>query len=363
MVLPVLAAVACTGAGAPLARRMTALAAAVAATVTGWWLSGLFLLGGEGSLAAGGLGYYSMNLLAFISPGDWSAVLPALPVATDGQLYEGFQYLGLGILLLATLAVGLAWRGRTAAVATSHAALWTPLVVVTCLAMTAFAVSPVVTFGSRVVLNLDGAWAAPLAMFRSSARFVWPLVYVGLTSAIVMVARGLSGMAGVCVLGAAVVIQLADLHGAHAFRRQVAHDPAFHAWENPFDDPRWREIAPAYAHLVLVPPPQCGAAPVPYEPAVGLAAATRLTINAGVVARRDEAARTRYCQSLDAEVAAGTLRDDSLYVVAPDAAPGLAATLGARGACGEIDGVWICSTAAGHARWQDRAGFNRLAGE
>ena len=84
--------------------------------------------------------------------------------------------------------------------------------------------------------------------------------------------------------------------------RRAARDPAFHAWTNPFTSPRWAAIAPHYAHLALVPPPQCGAAPQPYEPAVWLAARHGLTVNAGVVARADEGARRRYCAALDAAI-------------------------------------------------------------
>jgi hypothetical protein len=356
MVLGVLAGVTLDGGGQPAKARVTALAVALATTFAGWWLSGLFLLTGDGSLAAGGLGYYSMNLLAFVSPGDWSTVLPGLPIASEGQRYEGFQYLGLGVLLLAVVAAGLVALRRPSPPA---ARLWSRGVWLTCAVMTAFAVSPVVTLGSRVLVDLDGAWSAPLALFRSSGRFAWPLVYVGLTAAVVVVATRLSRAAALTVLGVAVVVQLMDLHEAHAFRRQVAHDPAFYTWQNPFDDRRWAAVAPAYAHLALVPPPQCGPSPVPYETTIALTAAHGLTLNAGVVARRDDSARARYCAALDAEIGAAALRDDTLYVVAPDGAPVIAAAGGTRVVCGEIDGVWICTTPAAHARWRDRAGFNR----
>ncbi len=354
MVLAVLGATAVTPGPVPLPRRLTALGAALAATVSGWWISGLFLLSGGSSLAAGGLGYYSMNLLALVSPGDWSSFLPALPIASDGQAYEGFQYLGLGILLVLATALVFAARGRAARAPDADTRLWSPWLIAVCLVLTAFAVSPVVTLGSRTLLNLDGPWTAPLALFRSSGRFVWPLVYVMLTSAIVTVARRGRGQAGVAVLAGAVVLQLVDLHGAHSFRRQVAHDPAFHAWTDPFADARWPQVAPAYAHLALVPPPQCGASPVPYEGAIGLTARHGLTINAGVVARRDERAREGYCRALDADIDAARLRDDTLYVVTPAAAGVLTRQGEGRVTCGIIGGVSFCTTPAAHARWADR---------
>ena len=355
MVLAVLGATAVAPGSTPAARRLSALGAALAATMAGWWISGLFLLSGGSSLTAGGLGYYSMNLLALISPGDWSSFLPALPIASDGQAYEGFQYLGLGILLVLASALVLAAPGRAMEAPASEPRLWSPWLIAACLVMTAFAVSPVVTLGSRTILNLDGSWTAPLALFRSSGRFVWPLVYLMLTSAIVTVAQRGRGRTGVAVLAVAVVLQLADLRGAHTFRRQVAHDPAFHAWTNPFADARWHQVAPAYVHLALVPPPQCGAPPLPYEGAIGLTARHGLTINAGVVARRDERAREGYCRALDAEIDAARLRDDTLYIVTPDAAGVLTRMGEGHVTCGAIGGVSFCTTPAAHARWADRA--------
>lgn len=354
MVLAVLGATTVAPGPTPWPRRLAALGSALAATVTAWWLSGLFLLSGSSSLAAGGLGYYSINLLALVSPGDWSSFLPALPIASDGQAYEGFQYLGLGILLVLATALGLAARGRAVRAPDADTCLWSPWLIAVCLVLTAFAVSPVVTLGSGTLLNLDGPWTAPLAPFRSSGRFVWPLVYVMLTSAIVTVARQGRDQTGVAVLAAAVLLQLVDLRGAHTFRRQVARDPAFHAWTDPFADARWTQVATAYAHLALVPPPQCGASPVPYDGAIGLTARHGLTINAGVVARRDERAREGYCRALDADIDAVRLRDDTLYVVTSDAAGVLTRMGEGRVTCGTIGGVSFCTTPAAHARWAGR---------
>ncbi|MGE0812460.1 MAG: DUF6311 domain-containing protein [Vicinamibacterales bacterium] len=360
MVLVLLAASAAGTREAPVRRRATALASGTGAMLAGWWLSGLFILGGERSLSEGGLGYFSMNLLSFVIPGGWSRWMPELPFASPGQTYEGFHYLGLGVLALAGVAAVLAAaaRGRAEGRAASSPP---PLVVAACLAMAAFALSPTVTLGARVLVDLNGPWSAPLAMFRSSGRFVWPLTYVGLVWAVVTVARRLPPRAAVAVLAGAVALQLADLHDAHRQRHDTARDPAFHEWTRRFTSDRWAAVAPGYADVVLVPPPQCGASPIPYESAVRLAATYGLTVNAGVVARADVAARARYCAEADAEIDAVRLRDDALYVVTGSAASILARQGGAAVACGRIDSVWICTTAEAHARWATEATFDEPA--
>lgn len=364
MVLPVLLVATLTGGGVPVGARSAAMASAVAATLTGFWLSGLFVLQGAGSLASGGLGYYSMNLLAPISPFGWSAVLPELPIAGDGQAYEGFQYLGLGNLLLLAGAVLLARRtrrhGRVTRDEPIAARLWTPAMVAMCLLMAAFAVSPTITAGRWVLADLNGPWSAPLATFRSSGRFFWPLAYLGLAWAIATVATRVSRPLAIAAMSVAVVVQAVDLRAIHEDRRRTARSDAFYTWANPFTSPRWTAIVPGYAHLVLVPPPQCGPSPQPYEAAVRLASRYGLTLNAGVIARGDIGAQRRYCADLDARIDAARLDADTLYVLSEAGAAVMTKAAGGRVACGRVDTVWVCSVPEAHARWRDAAPFDRV---
>lgn len=355
MVLPLLAAVALDALGAAWPRRLAALGAAVAATVTGWWLSGLFVLQGEGALAEGGLGYFSTNLASFVVHGGWSRWMPTIPLATEGQTYEGFHYLGAGLLGLVAVAAVLA---RRQAGVPRVPPLWPRWVLAVAIAMALFALSPRVTLGPYVLVDVTGPWTAPLAMFRSSGRFVWPLTYVLLTWAIVTVDRRAAPRTALGVLALAVVVQVADLRDAYRFRHDAAHDPAFHTWTNPFASPAWDAVLPTYRHVALVPPPQCGEAPYPYEGAMRLAARHHATLNAGVVARADAGARRRYCADADATIDRVDLADDTLYLVSPEAAGIIAAAGGARVSCGAIGGAWTCTTASARTRWPATIGFD-----
>lgn len=355
MVLPLLAAVALDARGATWPRRFVALGAATAATVTGWWLSGLFVLQGEGALAEGGLGYFSTNLASFVVHGGWSHWMPTIPLATDGQIYEGFHYLGAGLLGLVAVAAVLAARG---AGVQRVPPVWPRWVLAVAVAMALFALSPRVTLGPYVLVDLTGPWAAPLAMFRSSGRFVWPLTYVLMTWAIVTVDRRAAPRTALGVLALAVLVQVADLRDAHRVRHDAARDPAFHSWANPFASPAWDAVLPAYAHVALVPPPQCGEAPYPYEAAIRLAGRHHASLNAGVVARADASARRRYCSEADAAIDRVELGDDTLYLVSARAAGIIAATGGTRVACGAFGGAWACTTAATRARWPAQLAFD-----
>ena len=186
---------------------------------------------------------------------------------------------------------------------------------VVCLLMTAFAVSPAITLGSPCSSDLSGPWSAPLAAFRSSGRFFWPLAYLALTWAVATVARRLPPWRSPSCDGRGRLVQAVDLQDATPHRRATARDPAFHEWTRPFVSPAGSTIAPHYAHLVLVPPPQCGASPVPYRAGGAFAADHGLTVNAGVIARGDDGARRRYCAALDADDRAGRLESGTVYIV------------------------------------------------
>lgn len=80
---------------------------------TCWLLGGYFTVSSLQSLN-GTLGSWSMNILSPINPMGHRSLLPSLPLATGGQ-YEGFHYLGLGVLLL------IPFRGVAAALAAAVA--------------------------------------------------------------------------------------------------------------------------------------------------------------------------------------------------------------------------------------------------
>ena len=328
--------------------RAAALAAAAATMLTGWWLSGMFSLGGPDSLAAQGLGVFSTNLLAPISPYGWSRLMPEWPHGGEGQLLEGQHYYGAGVLLLIVVALASRWRpGRRAAALPPVFAVPVRVVLV---AMAAFALSPRVTLADRVLVDFTGPWAAPLALFRSTGRFLWPLSYAILAWTIAALVRRTSARVSTALLAVGLAVQGYDLADFHASRRQVAHDPAFYAWENPFVSVGWARMAPQFEHLVLSPPPQCGSSPVPIEAALWFATRHGLTVNTGTLSRGSEVARARYCRQLQTDLSAGTLDPTALYIVTPQAAATIeAAPGGAR--CGRLDALTLCTTASGYPIW------------
>ncbi len=376
MVLAMLAGVALTPPIRAMRPRAQAAGLALAATLAAWWAAGFFSVSGAESMATEGLGHYSMNLLAPITPTGWSWFLPDLPRATAGQDYEGFQYLGLGVLAL----VGLAAFTRLAGTRSSRAdagaeapalqegprapvhpssrAPEHPRISGTlfaCTLMAIYALSPKITFGSRVLVDLTGPWSEPMAVFRSTGRFFWPMAYLLLAWALATTIRRFPSRLALIVILPLVLLQFVDLHGAHEERRQTARNPGFYTWKNPMTSSVWTNVLPLYDHIVIYPPPQCGTPPMPFEPAAYLAGLHGLTINTGGVARPDEGARLRYCRALGDAVKAGNIDDRSLYIVPPGEVGAVRRDSQQRAVCGVIDTLSVCVTADSYQQWRHLA--------
>lgn len=347
MALAILSALAVKDASS---RAVRGLASAVAAVLVGWWLAGLFSVSGAENLASDGLAYYSLNLLSPITPSGWSTLLPELPIGSPGQTYEGFQYFGAGVIALVALAAILALRERRAL---PWRLLW-PLLAAT-LVCAGYALSPRVTLGNWVVLDVSSVELSRFALFRATGRFFWPFAYLVLASSLALVLTRLPGRVSAIVLAAAVVLQVVDLSGAHGERRVTSRSDAFLTWQNPLPSPAWHQALPHYDHLVLYPPRQCASAPIGFEAPAYLAGLHRVSINSAEVARFDERARSAYCNDLERQLAEGIVDERTMYLMNPANAQRLKSVARTPLVCGVIDVVTVCVTSASYEPWRAAA--------
>lgn len=211
------------------------------------WQGGYFSSAG---IAGGGAGYYSMNLLAPFSPtpGADSLFLPNHAAATGGQ-YEGFNYLGLGIILL--LVSGL-WRVRRDFYWREFKPIL-PLLVV-CGLLGIYALSPKITLGGKTLLqvSLPSLMQQLTEIFRASGRMFWPAYYALVLGAIALAVRGRSNECAMAVLGIALGIQVADL--APVIGRRIEAATVVKHFESPLKSPFWEEAGKRYKRVVVVPP-------------------------------------------------------------------------------------------------------------
>lgn len=210
------------------------------------WTVGFFY---TGSLGAIGFGYFRLNLLGPLLTYDvWSKWLPSLPHSPDD--IEGLSFLGVGIFgaLAITILTGSIVRLRGL-----FTRRWA-LLLLLCIGFWIFALSNVVGFGDHEAAAIPMGPFAPLGdIFRSSGRFVWPVLYLTTVGVVVLAARHLVPVAATVGLVLLLVAQAYDSRdGWTAFRRDVAAPAP--TWTTPLLSPLWdRAAAAGYNRLRSIP--------------------------------------------------------------------------------------------------------------
>ena len=354
-----------------------AAAVATAALLVLQALATFALLGyfGGADITGGGFGIYSADLLTLVNGYDYSRWWPAFPF-NDGQ-YEGFAFLGSGVLLLALAGPVLGrWRRDAAGAAPAPprrllASRWTALTTAAGL-MGLFALSQFVTAGGVTILTMRGVYEPVMdliAPFRSSGRFIWPLHYVAVSAIVAVVVQAAVQRAriGTALLLMALAIQAAEVTRTHRpAGRPLTPWPRVTA-------AAWQTLTGGYRHLTVYPPwyvvetEDCRPNRRPYSDIVALADFAyrhRLTLNSGYLARYDFPALSAHCRELTRVIGEARPADDTIYVVDGETARALGAP-GSPFTCADLRPHHVCiartSAAGGLAPWRGQTTDRKAA--
>ncbi|MEE3342916.1 MAG: DUF6311 domain-containing protein [Bacilli bacterium] len=159
-----------------------------------------------------GLGYFSFNLNGFLNPLDWSSYTKTLPMI-EGQ-YEGFAYLGLGLLILIAISVVLLIitliKDRNKLIKYKNLSISLLFISIICII---FALSPKAYYGDKLLYNLklpnfiNDIWG----IFRSTGRFIWPVVYIITICSLIIIIKRLSFKKAVIILIICLYIQITEI--------------------------------------------------------------------------------------------------------------------------------------------------------
>lgn len=268
----------------------------------------LGLLSGNASSGGQALyGYFCMNLNALWNPAGVGGVSFSRVLPVQNQIfgnYDAFAYLGLGVLA-ALPAAAVLLRRAVRGMLRRHWAL-----AGCCAVLTVFAVSNVITANGATLaaLPLPDFLVRFFSVFRSSGRLFWPVYYLLLLLPLVGFARlrGRQRLAAVIFLAA---VQVWDVSPGMAQRsaamRQAQTSQAF---PTALDSSFWQAAA-RYDAVASMDGIQDDALHLAL-----FAADNGMTTNDPFAARYDEAALAAQREILRAELAAGVLRADTLYL-------------------------------------------------
>ncbi len=303
-----------------------------------WWISGYIDLGNGASYQDIGFGYFSLNLNALLNPLDSSRYLGPQPVG-PGQ-YEGYAYLGLGLIVASIVALGAlvvhrpklhdAWR---------HAPLGIVLVV-----LMLFALSNDIRLGDRQVFAYKPFWllTAVGGALRSSGRFAWPAYYFLICGVLWALSSSIAKRALPWVLSAAVLLQVADMSPWYQRRAQLAGLK----FDDGLTSPEWARLANRFDRMLTYPP---------YEVSTQFANdfrslalwATRngMATSAGYAARVSNRGREALRARLEQTFETDRPEPRTLYVLNVGAYASFAAAMADSFTCAVVDGYVVA-----HAR-------------
>ena len=215
------------------------------------WQMGYFMSVSPGET---GFGTYRMNLLAlFDSSGfdsqNWSYLF-SLPQVRAKNNYEGFSYLGLGMILILLLALPVAAKhlGQIKQLARRFI-----FVLLCLLSLTVFALSNQIAIGSwSFTVPLSPTLFSIASILRASGRMFWPVIYFISLASIYYLIKGYSKNLAIGILVVCLVIQVADTsNGWLPIRHKINHPLT--QLESPLADPFWGSAAKHYKKVVRVP--------------------------------------------------------------------------------------------------------------
>jgi hypothetical protein len=230
-------------------RRPAAIfAASVAAALASLIVFGFIVPGSGGTLAAGGWTAYGMDLLAPLDPEAYPSLLFRTHQLGPGQ-YEGYNYLGAGMLAVALVA---ACRMATGLRLPREVPLRLMLSLIAATAL--FAASTRVTLAGHVLIDvpLPDRALDLLSVVRASGRFFWPGYYALMCLALAGVRA--PGWRPAALLAAALALQVAD---TASLRRDIHAQWADSRPQDGLHDPVWRELPRHHAHLSVRPEQVC----------------------------------------------------------------------------------------------------------
>lgn len=303
------------------------------------YLAGTFTKGM--SPGAGGWSYYSMDIAGFFNPvrPEFSAVLKAWPL-NGGQSFEGYQYLGFGLLVLIVSAAVLYIATPEAKAAKAFFSKLTylalPFIVLLLLAFT----NKGMFYGFKLWdFPTPEALRQPLAVLRASGRFGWPIGYCMVLTGLVVLFKSRPRIVAV-MLPLILIVQAYDLNGfASAMRKATglaSSDQVYYQTPSPL----WDKLVAQSTGIDFYP------ANVHFNDKLFYELTWRATSNARPVntmyAARENIMQVAYQDAGQDAFKRGEVNSDHLFVFLKqcDAPPTL------RSRLRMLDGVWIIPPAA-----------------
>jgi hypothetical protein len=275
------------------------------------YVIGLFYIGDTGG---GGFGRYSMNLNSLYNPywGKWSTIL--VNRHTGRFQYEGFSYLGVGMMMLLVLALISFVKNKSLFFVKKQIKYWPYYLLGTI--FTLLAVSTKVMWGKSVIFEIStgqGFINDLLGLIRSSGRLFWP-VYYGIVIFALWGLRKYRTTLAIVTLLAVFSLQMYDFsyHLQHREKDKFSKK----RWKLSLPE-YWSKVGNDYQHIKFIPTYPQGPLPkTKYVDIMMYAAKNDMTVNMAYFSRSIKGNGSHIYQEVN-QLKQGNISDDSIYVILP----------------------------------------------
>lgn len=331
-----------------MALKAGALEICLVTMVTGliMWQAGYFEALGA---AAGGYGYYRMNLLSPIDPSGWSYLMADIP--EHAGEYEGFNYFGLGALLLICIA---SWNGMRDHDVLLPVRRHAPLLILL-IGFVLFALSYKVGIADWEIVLHPRRLTSFAENLRASGRMFWPVFYLLLAAGIVVTIRGVGERRSIALLAVLLAIQIVDTSAGWTRIRAKYMVPATSILAENLRSPFWNEFPRRYVSVRAIAPANAKPNWLTFASYAERHAMSTQLVYLARVSRAGDAAALAAAQQA---VHSGEYRRDSIYIVDENMVQQVARTLKPSDALGLIDGFYVVAPG-----WKSCADCPPMAGE
>ena len=287
------------------------------------WIVGYFVLSLSEGIEASGYSLDAMNILAPFIPTNGSPVLPGYwstfftkPLLTLSIMQgdEGFNYFGLGMLLLILISSGyLIKHVCNQKILFKHTHL-PPLCL--CTLFIVYALSNEIGLGPYLLLHysLPSVIQSMADIFRASGRFFWPVYYVLMISVFYYLHHHLNKTLVSTLFSLALLCQLADL--SHKLNQLKQYFTVSQPIVQELNSPLWQEIGTRYKKIVFLPYVKRSHTKIAnFASYIHFAALHHMKVNIGYFAREETKKFFNENKQLLIQAKQGKLASDTLYII------------------------------------------------
>ena len=279
----------------------------IALVIIGKYFYG-YSVGSPSNIKTAFWGVYGFNLLSVFNPSGWSTIFNWLPTIYGGA--ETFTYLGVGAILLWFMALAVSIRNcrKIRLKLDPYFPLFFTIVL-----LSAFAITNQVRIGRvKLDLPLSSFLVETFSMFRASARFIWPAIYLLTILILVLLLRQFKDKSVAIILSICAVLQVVDtragwqeIKSLYKIGQVSELNPQSHSAYDAFRANKYIRIMSLEGEL----------GPVGWATVGKIAYQNGLSTNIAYLARRNETEFQALQRKIKAELSSGALDASTIYML------------------------------------------------